>query len=211
MAHTLKVLASIPGPLAYNMAMDEVYPPKQNELRQRSLSKVPNYIAPSIRDIDYPELFRQGVRHFVFDIDNTLVSFGKPALDERTRTFLLALKKRPEVCCVRLASNSRRDLSRFGLAIGIDVMKPQSWSMKPFASYYRRILRHTGAQDNPKSAVMIGDKLIQDIWGANHVGMTTVLVRPVGHDHWFDRLVRTRDRERFLLRRLLPRHREKWF
>jgi HAD superfamily phosphatase (TIGR01668 family) len=189
--------------------MDEVYSPRHNLEARHHFSKVPNYIAPGILAINYDHLFAGGIRHLVFDVDNTLVSFGEPALDPPVRKFLLTLKTRPEVCCLRLASNSVRDLSRITGALGVTATQPGFLSFKPLPAFYRAIVRAVG--DDPATIAMIGDKLIQDIWGANAVGITTVLVAPLGRDNLLDRLLRTRVHERYLLRKYLPRHIETWF
>jgi uncharacterized protein len=189
--------------------LDEVYSPRENVEIWHHLSKVPNFIAPSIRDINYARLFEAGIKHLVFDIDNTLVSFGAPKLDPQTQSFLLELKARPEVCCLRLASNSTRNLDGITEPIGTTAVQPSLLAFKPLPTLYHRILRDV--HDDPASVVMIGDKLIQDIWGANYVGITTVLVQPLGRDNWLDRALHVRWHERRLLRRYLPKHVETWF
>jgi HAD superfamily phosphatase (TIGR01668 family) len=189
--------------------MDEVYAPRDNRKFWHHLSKVPNYIAPGILAIDYDHLFANGIKHLVFDVDNTLVSFGEPALDPAVQTFLLELKNRPEVCCVRLASNSIRDLARIKEPLDVPVIQPRPLSFKPLPAFYHRVLQNI--HDQPGAVAMIGDKLIQDVWGGNYVGMTTILVQPLGRDNLLDRLLLTRLHERRLLRKYLPRHIETWF
>ncbi|HSX02177.1 MAG TPA: HAD hydrolase-like protein [Candidatus Saccharimonadia bacterium] len=191
--------------------MDELYSPSQNTYLERHFSKAPNYVAASVMAIDYDRLFAAGIRHLVFDVDNTLVSYGEPVLQGPMLEFLKQLKARPEVHTLRLASNSRRDLSTFGIGLGIDVIKPWRLSFKPLPSFYRRILANIGPNIDPKTVAMVGDKLIQDVWGANYAGMTTVLVQPLGRDFWLDRLLGSRRRERRLLRKYLPHHIEAWF
>jgi predicted HAD superfamily phosphohydrolase YqeG len=52
---------------------------------------------------------------------------------------------------------------------------------------------------------MIGDKLRGDVYGGNVSGLFTVLVKPNGHDYWYDRILFTRLRER----RLMNKHHTK--
>lgn len=189
--------------------MDEVYAPQHNREFWHHLSKVPNYIAPGVLGINYDHLFAQGVKHLIFDVDNTLVSFGEPALDPAIQTFLLGLKARPEVTSLRLASNSIRNLSRIAGPLGVDAIQPRAFSFKPLPTFYRRVIRDIS--EHPASIAMIGDKLIQDVWGGNYVGLTTVLVQPLGRDNLLDRILLTRRHERYLLRKYLPRHVETWF
>jgi HAD superfamily phosphatase (TIGR01668 family) len=189
--------------------MDEIYAPQHNANFWHHLSKVPNYIAPGILGINYDHLFAKGVKHLVFDVDNTLVSFGEPALDPAIQTFLIALKARPEICCIRLASNSIRDLARIKQPLGVTAVQPRLLSFKPLPNFYRRVIQDI--HDQPATIAMIGDKLVQDVWGGNYVGLTTVLVQPLGRDNLVDRLLLTRRHERHILRKYLPRHIETWF
>lgn len=189
--------------------MDEVYSPHDQLKSWSAVWKVPNYIAADITQIDYDKLVSEGVQHLVFDVDNTLVSFGEPTLSAARQIFLLHLMARPGIRSVRLASNSPRNLDHFREALGVPVLQPRWWSFKPMPSFYRRILRQVKAP--AQSVAMIGDKLIQDVWGGNAVGMVTVLVRPLGRDNMIDVIIRTRPREKRLLRRYLPRHIQRWF
>src|SRR3954465_15046922 len=110
---------SLSGPTA---TMDEVYTPQHNVEFWHQLSKVPNYIAPSIRHINYDHLIASGVKHLVFDIDNTLVTFGARTLDPETIQFLLDLKSHPQIQTVRLASNTTRNLLLMREALQIPII-----------------------------------------------------------------------------------------
>jgi len=73
----------------------------------------------------------------------------------------------------------RRDWERFGLADAIDhVVSSHSigWQ-KPHAAIFRRALELAGSE--PKEAVMVGDRLRQDIWGAKRLGLGAVWRRPL--------------------------------
>ncbi len=145
----------------------------------------------------------------MFDLDNTLVTFGATTIGPETKASLLKLKARPEVKSLRIATNSLLDLSHIRQDLGVPVVQSAPFSFKPLPAFYWRVLR--GIPDPPGTVVMIGDKLIQDVWGANYVGMTTVLVQPVGRDNLFDRVLHLRWHERRLLRKYLPKHIETWF
>ena len=73
----------------------------------------------------------------------------------------------------------RRDWERFGLADAIDhVVSSHSigWQ-KPHAAIFRRALELSGSE--PKEAVMVGDRLRQDVWGAKRLGLSAVWRRPL--------------------------------
>jgi HAD superfamily phosphatase (TIGR01668 family) len=189
--------------------MDELYRPAQNTASRYHFGKVPNYIAPGVMGIDYVKLRAQGIRHLVFDVDNTLVSFGEHKLDSGIRDFMIELQATRRFATIRLATNSPRNLKWLRDELGLHITQPRLWRFKPLPSFYGHIL--ADIHDRPSAVAMIGDKLIQDIWGANSVGMTSILVQPLGVDNWLDRVLMFRRHERRLLRKYLPDHIEKWF
>ena len=74
----------------------------------------------------------------------------------------------------------RRDWERFGLADQIDVVASShsvGW-YKPHEEIFRRALRD--AQVSAEDAVMVGDRLREDVWGAKRLGMRAVWRRPLG-------------------------------
>jgi len=160
---------------------------------------VPDYQVAAVRDMDFEELRRRGVRYLVMDVDHTLVPFRGMDLDDATVRFLNALWERGVIEGMYLASNSSRDLSGIAGAIGAQVVPVRGLERKPRRAYFRRVLRTIGCR--PEQAVMVGDKLLFDVWGGNRAGLVTVLVQPIGPDQWFDRVVRIRFWERMVLRR----------
>ena len=58
---------------------------------------------------------------------------------------------------------------------------------KPSLSYYRKLIKL--ADLSPPEVVMIGDRLFQDILGANRAGINSVLVDKLGPIKWWDRIV----------------------
>jgi HAD superfamily phosphatase (TIGR01668 family) len=189
--------------------MDEIYTATPDKSSRYRFSKVPNYIAPGALGINYDQLAGNGVRHLVFDVDNTLVSFGERDLSPEIRDLILRLQESRKFISIRLATNSPRRLKWLKDELGLHITQPRPWRFKPLPSFYNYIQR--SIHDQPGSIAMIGDKLIQDIWGANAAGFTSVLVQPLGRDNIIDRIFLFRWHERRLLRKYLPHHIEKWF
>ncbi|HKC90900.1 MAG TPA: HAD family hydrolase, partial [Candidatus Limnocylindria bacterium] len=74
----------------------------------------------------------------------------------------------------------RRDWERFGLADRIDVIASShsvGW-YKPHEEIFRRALRDAGVI--AADAVMVGDRLREDVWGAKRLGMRAIWRRPLG-------------------------------
>jgi HAD superfamily phosphatase (TIGR01668 family) len=179
-------------------------------LLKRHDYKIPDFIAASISEIDFKVLWQHGLTTVLIDVDNTLVSFGAHEIHSSAASYLEAARRKGYIKTLAIASNSRRDISHITAALKPEaVFQPRGLCYKPFRSYYQHILRQLGAQ--PEETLMIGDRLIQDVWGARRSAITAVLVKPLGRDLWLDKVIFTRWREKRLLRRYLPHHKEHWF
>jgi HAD superfamily phosphatase (TIGR01668 family) len=159
---------------------------------------VPDYQVGAIREIDFGGLRQRGVRYLVMDVDHTLVPLHGLDIDAVTVKILNELRERGVVDGLYLASNSSRDLSAIAGAIGAQVITPRGFIRKPRRAYFRRVLQTIGCRS--EEAVMVGDKLLFDVWGGNRAGLVTVLVSPIGPDQWFDRIIRRRFWEQRVLR-----------
>lgn len=73
----------------------------------------------------------------------------------------------------------RRDWERFGLAETVDhVVSSHSvgWQ-KPHPAIFRRALELSGVAAG--DAVMVGDRMVQDVWGAKRLGLRAIWRRPL--------------------------------
>ena len=73
----------------------------------------------------------------------------------------------------------RVDWERFGLAETVDhvVSSHSAGWQKPHAAIFRRALELSGAR--PEDTVMVGDRMVQDVWGAKRLGMRAIWRRPL--------------------------------
>lgn len=174
-------------------------PPASAE-RPKATGLLPDFYADKVSDIDFAVLRRRGVRYLVLDVDHTLAVYNALELDPETIGFLRQLRQDGDVQEICIASNSRRNLRPMAESIGARIVRPGRWQRKPSRGFYRRLLQELDCR--PDEAVMVGDKMFNDVWGGNRVGMYTVLVRPIGPDMWLDRLLLRRYLgERYLRRR----------
>ncbi len=161
---------------------------------------VPDYMARSIADIDFEALAAAGVRYVAFDADSTLVPSRGVSLSPQTKKLLVSKKKLFKKWCI--ASNRiTHDLYDLGKAIDAGVVQAGLRGRKPKRKFFARVLDHLNAQ--PDEVVMIGDKLLADIWGANRAGFMTVWVEHLGRDIIWDRAIGLRSIERRLLKKYL--------
>lgn len=173
--------------------------PSRTRLRHGKANGLkPDFFAESVASIDFAAVSELGANCLVLDVDHTLSVRDASDLPSELGKLLHEKLTTGYVEAIFIASNSRRDLSGVAERIGAKVIRPRRLLRKPSRTYLRRILRKTGYR--PEQTVMVGDKLVNDVWGGNRVGMYTILVRPIGRDRWFDRLIGRRFWGRWLLR-----------
>lgn len=132
----------------------------------------PDEYVDSAYGIDYEQLYRDGWRGIIFDIDNTLVPHGAPA-DRRS----IALIKRLQETGFRvmmLSNNKELRVKPFCDTVGTPYLYKAN---KPFPGSYRKAMERMGTTE--KTTLFIGDQLFTDIWGAKRTGIRTFLVRPI--------------------------------
>ena len=122
--------------------------------------------------IDFDELYREGYRGVIFDIDNTLVPHGAPA-DERATALFLHLKELGFQCCL-LSNNQLGRVTMFNKDVNVHYIEN---AHKPSVKNYRKAmeLMHTTLENT----MFIGDQLFTDVWGAKRCGIFSILVKPI--------------------------------
>ena len=132
----------------------------------------PDEYVDSTYGIDFEELYAQGYRGIIFDIDNTLVPHGAPA-DERSIALFSRLKELGYRIML-LSNNKEPRVKMFNDAVGAAYIFKAG---KPAAvNYYRAMEQmHT----DKENTLFVGDQLFTDIWGAKKAGIRTFLVKPI--------------------------------
>lgn len=134
---------------------------------------LPDIFVETVFDIDIEKLKKDGIKAFVFDIDNTLATYAMPVADEKTANWLSSL--RDKGFGVFIASNNDYDRVRiFSEDLGIPYFGK---ALKPLDIYLRKACRIMGV--TPRETALVGDQLFTDIWGGRLIGMKTILVKPI--------------------------------
>ncbi len=155
-------------------------------------------MATSIEDIDFKLLASSGIKYVAFDADSTLVPYMGVELSQSTKDFLAEKKALFKHWCI--ASNRvTNDLNGIATDLQAGVIRADLKVRKPRRAFYERVLNYFDAK--PDEVVMIGDKLLADIWGGKRAGLTTVWVERLGRDGPFDTIIRLRHFERKLLKK----------
>ena len=163
----------------------------------------PNYRAKDIADIDFKALHKAGITKVAIDIDGTLLpggTFGE--IIGRFTDHLSDARKAGHISRLVIATNRLSLLARkVGVSIKADAVVTGSLRVrKPSRLYYKHLLAELGGSAD--EAIMIGDKLFQDIYGANRMGMHSLLVDDYGPEPFYERIVMHRRRQHKRLREI---------
>ena len=157
---------------------------------------------PSAYEIPYEELWEQGIRGILYDIDNTLVPHGAPADDRAKALFerLHALGFQS----ILLSNNKEPRVKSFCEAVvGTDYIYKAG---KPKRAGYEQAMRRMGTDAH--TTLFVGDQIFTDVWGANRAGIYTILVKPI-HPKEEIQIVLKRYLERIVLHFYLKKEQKK--
>lgn len=150
-----------------------------------------------------PEVFA-GRPFLIVDIDNTLVLLGSAEIVPQTVTFLKNLLEKGVLSDICLVSNTgfrskKREARVLEVAAQLKAKSVygRGRHSKPHGRPFRQAMELMGS--TKQDTIVVGDQIFTDIWGGNSQGLFTILVKPLGVDHWFTRPRRVF--EKFLLKR----------
>lgn len=130
----------------------------------------PDYLLKDIYCLTDSFLKENNVKGIIFDIDNTLVGFTVAKPDEKVRGFIDSLRKKG--IQVAIASNNNKErVGVFCEDLGVDHV---ARAAKPLPFALRGIAKRMGLKH--KNILVVGDQIFTDVWGANFIGMTSVMV-----------------------------------
>lgn len=122
--------------------------------------------------IDFDQLYRDGYRGIIFDIDNTLVPHGAKA-DERAKKLFAHLKEIGFTCCL-LSNNKEPRVKMFNDDVQVNYIFR---AHKPSTQNYRKAMKIMGTDE--ENTLFVGDQIFTDVYGANRAGIRTILVKPI--------------------------------
>ena len=139
---------------------------------------IPTIYKKTVLDIDYLELHNKGIRHILFDLDNTLTGAKSKKITAEIVDLIVELKK---IFTVDIVSNSIKQRVK-NIAEKLDVGYV-SFARKPSSKAFILIQKKYGCSKG--EVIIIGDQLLTDIKGGNKYGIRTALIDPVDEDMVF--------------------------
>lgn len=122
--------------------------------------------------IPFKQMYEDGIRGVLFDVDNTLVPHGAPA-DERSKELFVELEAMGMKYCL-ISNNKEKRVKSFNEEIGAPYIYD---AHKPSRKNYRKAMEIMGT--NERNTAFVGDQLFTDVWGAKRTGMMSILVMPI--------------------------------
>lgn len=132
----------------------------------------PDEIQASTYDIDFENLYEQGIRGVLFDIDNTLVEHGADATERAVALFQRLDQIGIKSCLI--SNNKEERVLRFNKEIGTKYIYD---AHKPSGRNYRKAMELM--ETDLSNTIFVGDQLFTDVYGAKRIGMRNILVRPI--------------------------------
>ena len=154
---------------------------------------IPHIYKESVFDIDYIKLYESGIRLILTDLDNTLVSYKDDIVSEKLLTWINERKE--EGFEVMIVSNNSKESRVLNFATKLDI-KYIARAMKPLKGGFKKILKLASRKYNPNEIAAIGDQLMTDVFAANRMNYTSILVKAIDRktETWTTRFNRTLER-----------------
>ncbi|MCX7942135.1 MAG: YqeG family HAD IIIA-type phosphatase [Dictyoglomaceae bacterium] len=131
----------------------------------------------SIFKINFEKLYKDGFRGIIFDLDNTIVPWNETSIDSKTLQFLDRLK---EIGFKIIIISNNWSVKRVRYYSTITNIPAIGSALKPRNKAFKKALDIL--KTSPKTTLVIGDRILTDIWGGNRLGMYTILVSPLNRN-----------------------------
>lgn len=162
---------------------------------------IPHRYDVSIFDIDYKRLKKQGTKALFFDLDNTIIGYDQVKLSEHHFELIKTLQNDFSLVVLSNTSYSRVSRALEGLEVPFIFH-----ATKPLKRGFKKACKQ--ADVAPSEVVMIGDQLMTDVFGANRMKISTILVKSVKRksDRWMTKM--NRFFERIVLKKIQKKYPE---
>lgn len=160
---------------------------------------LPKMKVQSIYDIPLEQLYEQGIRGIITDLDNTLVGAHAPLATEELIQWLAVVEQKGFKVVI-VSNNNDSRVGTFALPLNLPYVHA---ARKPAQRAFVKALQIL--QLKPSQTLMIGDQMMTDVFGGNRMGLHTILVSPIApHEEGVMTKVNRR-LERFVISKLRKR------
>ena len=134
---------------------------------------LPKWYSKTIYDIEISKLKSLNVKFLLSDLDNTLVGYDVAEPSDRVHNLIENLKQN-DIELIVVSNNNYKRLTKFCSNCNLKFL---SSAKKPGAKRLLRFLNENSIDIN--NCAFVGDQLLTDMWCANKIGLTSILVEPL--------------------------------
>ena len=134
---------------------------------------IPDIYQKSIYYINYDKLCKKGIRCIIFDLDNTITPSHIKKPTKRLKKLFDELRDKGFKVII-MSNAPKHRIEPFKTYLNVDAC---AFSLKPRKNKYERIKEKFKYKHTEVAAV--GDQLLTDIYGANKLDLTSILVNPL--------------------------------
>lgn len=134
---------------------------------------VPQLRVNTIYDIDLNDLWKQGKRGIITDLDNTLVGAKAPLATPELIDWLKVVGQ-IGFQVVIVSNNNKPRVSKFAEPLSLPFIYR---AKKPTSAAFQKAMHLMKL--GPEETVVIGDQMMTDVLGGNRMGLYTILVLPI--------------------------------
>lgn len=149
---------------------------------------IPNEYHKTFYDIDFNELYKNGKRLIITDLDNTLISYDETVPNQKLITKIKELEKIGFE--IKLVSNNVPDrINKFIEGLQLDGFAN---ARKPLLIGINKAFKSSRNKHTKEETIIIGDQLMTDIFGANRFKGYSILVDPIKRktEKWYTKMNR---------------------
>ena len=137
---------------------------------------IPTIYKETVFDVDYNKLYESGIRLILTDLDNTLVSYKDGEVNEKLLKWLEDRKNEGFEVMIVSNNSSVLRVKEFAEKLGIPYV---ARAAKPLKGGFKKILKLASRKYSPNEIVAIGDQLMTDVFAANRMNYTSILVKAI--------------------------------
>ena len=137
---------------------------------------IPTIYKETVFDVDYIKLYENGIRLILTDLDNTLVSYKDGEVNDKLLKWLEDRKQEGFEIMIISNNSSVTRVKDFAAKLGIPYV---ARAMKPLKGGFKKVLKLATRKYASNEIVAIGDQLMTDVFAANRMNYTSILVKAI--------------------------------
>ena len=146
----------------------------------------PKFYINSVKDININMLKENNIKGLLLDVDNTLIDINCN-IPDGVIEWCDSLKKDGIKICILSNSSNKQKVETVSKKLEIPYI---NFANKPCKSGFKKGKEKLNILNNNEIAA-VGDQIFTDVWGANRIGMVSILVKPVNEkDLWYTKIKR---------------------